>query len=109
MYLPAGQSRVKPVRLSQHALDQARLRGATEDEVKETIRTMTWTTAKRGKVQARKTFAFGRASPINGNIYPSKTVHVIFADEPAEIVAITVLVYYHYDSYRGRDYEDLLR
>jgi hypothetical protein len=80
---------VKPVRLSQHALDQARLRGATYNEVTQTIETMQWTTAKRSKFQVRKTFEFGRISPVNGNIYPLKTVHVIFADELVEIIVIT--------------------
>ena len=86
---------MKTIRLSQHALDQARLRGATQDEIAETVRTVAWAQAKRGRFQARKTFAFGRASPINGIFYSSKTVDVIFADEADEIVVITVLVYYH--------------
>ncbi|NIO71186.1 MAG: DUF4258 domain-containing protein [Anaerolineae bacterium] len=85
---------MKTVRFSQHALDQMRLRGATREEVRETVQTAPWQPAKRGKYQARKTFAFGRPSPINQQIYPFKTVHVIFADEPDEIVIVTVLVYY---------------
>ncbi len=71
-----------------------RLRGATETEVKETIETVPWQPAKRGKYQTRKTFEFGQPSPVNQQIYPFKTVHTIFADEPNQIVVITVLVYY---------------
>jgi hypothetical protein len=62
------------------------------EEVREIIQTTPWQSAKRGKYQARKTFAFGCPSPINQQIYPFKTVHVIFADEPDEIVIVTVLV-----------------
>ena len=85
---------MKTIRFSQHALDQMRLRGATREEVRETAETAPWRPAKRGKYQARKPLAFGRPSPINQQIYPFKTVHVIFADEPDEIVIVTVLVYY---------------
>ena len=85
---------MKTIRFSQHALDQMRLRVATREEVRETVETAPWQPTKRGKYQARKTFDFGRPSPINQQIYPFKTVHVIFADEPDEIVIVTVLVYY---------------
>ncbi|MCK6626043.1 MAG: DUF4258 domain-containing protein [Anaerolineae bacterium] len=85
---------MKPIRFSQHALDQMRLRGATQEEVRETVETNSWQPAKRGKYQARKTFAFGRPSPVNQQVYPFKTIQVIFADELNEIVVVTVLVYY---------------
>ena len=85
---------MKTIRFSQHALEQMRLRGATQEEVRETVETASWRPAKRGKYQARRPFAFGRPSPINQQIYPSRTVHVIFADELDEIVIVTVLVYY---------------
>lgn len=85
---------MKPIRFSQHALDQMQLRGATQEEVRETVETSSWQLAKRGKHQARKTFSFGRPSPVNQQFYPFKTIQVIFADEPNEIVIITVLVYY---------------
>jgi len=85
---------MKTIRFSRHALEQMRMRGATQEEVRETVQTTPWQSAKRGKYQTRKAFAFGRPSPINQQIYPSKTVHAIFADEPNEIVIVTVLVYY---------------
>ncbi len=85
---------MKTIRFSRHALDQMRLRGATKTEVRRTVETASWQPARRGKHQTRKTFAFGRRSPINQQVYPAKTVHVIFADEPNEIVIVTVLVYY---------------
>ena len=85
---------MKTIRFSRHALDQMRLRGATREEVVETIESTPWQSAKRGKLQARKTFAFGGPSPISQQVYPFKTVHAVFADEPDEIVIVTVLVYY---------------
>jgi hypothetical protein len=85
---------MKTIRFSQHAIDQMRLRGATQEEVRETVETTLWQPAKRGKYQAHKIFAFERPSPINQQIYPFKTVHVIFAEEPDEIVIVTILVYY---------------
>ena len=85
---------MKTIRFSRYALDQMRLRGATQEEMRETVETTPWQPAKRGKYQARKTFVFGRPSPIDQQVYPLKTVHAIFADEPNEIVIVTVLVYY---------------
>jgi hypothetical protein len=85
---------MKPIRLSQHALDQMRMRGATEAEVRETIETASWQPARRGKLRARKSFPFGRPSPVNQQIYSFKIVDAIFAVEPNEIVVVTVLAYY---------------
>lgn len=70
------------------------LRGATEAEVARAIQTGAWQPARRDKFQARQTFVFGRPSPVNRQISAYKTVHAIFADESAEIVVVTVLVYY---------------
>jgi hypothetical protein len=86
--------KVKPIRFSQHARGRMLLRGATETEVIETIRTGNWESAQRGKFQAHKTIAFGLASPVSQQIYAFKTIHVVFADEQDEIVVVTVLVYY---------------
>ena len=48
----------------------------------------------QNKMQARKSFKYGQASPINQKNYAFKTVHVIFADEENEITVVTVMVYY---------------
>ena len=85
---------MKTIRFSPHALDQMRLRGAVMEEVSKTVETSSWQQAKYGKQQARKSFPFGQPSPINQRVYSHKTVHVIFVEEPDEIVIITVLVYY---------------
>jgi hypothetical protein len=96
---------MKTIRFSRHALDQMRLRGATQEEVKEAVETIAWRSAKRSKFQVRKTYTFERPSPINQQIYPFKTVHAIFAEEPNEVVIVTVLVYY---GDRRLDDEDIL-
>lgn len=85
----------KPIVFSQHSLKRMHLRGATESEVKDTIRTSSWQPARGNKEQTRKTFDFGKPSPINQQVYAFKTVHAIFVDEPNEVVVVTVMVYYH--------------
>jgi len=85
---------VKPIRCSDHARLQMVLRGATEEEVTMSIRTDKWGTAKMGKFQSRHQFDFNRVSLTNQKYYKYKTVESIFADEPNEIVVITVKVYY---------------
>jgi len=85
---------MKPIHFSQHALARMRQRGATESEVQETIETATWSAAKHGKLQARKDFAFRKRSPVNQETYRSKVVEAIFTEKEAEIVVISVLVYY---------------
>jgi hypothetical protein len=83
---------MKPIRLSRHAHDQLLFRGASADEVAITIRTGHWRPAESGRMECRRNFAFGREW--NGVFYPTKQVRPIFVDEPAEIVVVTVYVYY---------------
>lgn len=83
---------MKPIRLSAHARDNAGFRGATEDEVLETIRTSRWHPAKRNRFECRKDFAFGREW--NGKFYETKQVRPVFVGEEKEIVVVTVYVYY---------------
>jgi hypothetical protein len=71
-----------------------RLRGASVQQVVEVVETVAPAPARRGKLQARKTFAFGQPSPVNQQVYAFKTVHAIDADEPSEIVVVTVPVCY---------------
>jgi len=86
--LPHGSGRP----LSGHANQQLKLRGATEQEVTESIQTETWQPAERGKLECRKNFAFH--AEWNGKFYTTKQVRLIFVDEPDEIVVVTVYVYY---------------
>ncbi len=84
----------KPIQFSEHARAQMVLRGATEEEIQQTIRSESWTLAKRGKWQAKRRFAFGEPSPINQREYKFKEVAPIFAEETDAIVVVTIMVYY---------------
>ena len=82
----------KPIRLSAHACEQLAYRGASEAEVAETIRAASWQSAELGRRECRKTFSYG--GTWHGKPYQLKEVRPIFADEPEEIVVVTVYVYY---------------
>jgi hypothetical protein len=83
---------MKPVRLSGHARDNLRYRGATEGEVKETIRTAPWRPAELGRLECQKDSPYGREW--NKKVYATKRVRPIFVEEADEIVVVTVYVYY---------------
>jgi hypothetical protein len=83
---------MKPIRLSGHARDNLRYRGATEEEVKETIRTAPWGPAELGRLECRRDFPYGREW--NRKVYATKRVRPIFVEEAGEIVVVTVYVYY---------------
>lgn len=82
----------KPIRLSQHAKEQAKYRGCSEDDIRETIQTSQWEKAELGRMQCRKDFTFNKKW--NDKIYKAKQVKPIFAEEKNEIVVVTVYVYY---------------
>jgi hypothetical protein len=83
---------MKPIRLSAHARDNAKHRGATEQEVVETIQTVPWSPAKAGRLECRKDFVYGQ--DWNGKIYATKQVRPIFIEEGNEIIVVTVYVYF---------------
>jgi hypothetical protein len=83
---------VKPIRLSGHARERIEARGATQQEVTETIRTGSWTSAGGGRLECRKDFCYGREW--NGKVYATKRVRPIFVKESEEILVVTVYVYY---------------
>jgi hypothetical protein len=83
---------MKAIRLSIHARARMEQRGATEEEVIETIRTAPWHDAERGRHECRKGFPFNREW--NGKVYASKQIRPIFAEEAREILVVTVYVYY---------------
>ena len=83
---------MKPIRLSGHARSQLAFRGVTEEEVKETIRSASWSPAESGRFECRKNFPYGKEW--NKNIYKTKQVRPIFVQEENEIVVITVYSYY---------------
>ena len=84
---------VKPILLSGHARDQLGYRGATEEEVAETIRTGPWEAAEQGRMEAKRDFAFDAVW--NKKTYATKRVRPIFVEEQERVVVVTVYVYYY--------------
>jgi hypothetical protein len=83
---------MKRIRFSRHAYERLQDRGATVEEVVETIRTADWTPVASGRWSCQKDFRF--ESVWNGKFYAMKQVRPIFVEEPEEIVVVTVYVYY---------------
>lgn len=86
---------MKSIVISNHAALGMLGRGASETEVREAVLTGEWTSAKKNRLQSRKTFTFNGISPVNGKQYVLKTVEAVFVDEPNAITVVTVKVYYH--------------
>jgi len=82
----------KPIRLSGHARQQLGFRGASEQDVIESIRTSTWEPAELDRLEWRKNFAFN--AEWNGKYYSTRQIRPIFVEEPDEIVVVTIYVYY---------------
>lgn len=78
--------------ISRHAADQMVQRGASDEEVRETVGTGQPELAKNGRIARRKTFAHGREW--RGRWYDSKQVLCIVAEERDALVVVTVLVFY---------------
>lgn len=82
----------KNIRLSQHAIEQAKYRGCSKEEVIETIGTCQWDKAGLGRLECQKDFVFNKKW--NDKEYKTKQVKPIFMEEKDEIVVVTVYVYY---------------
>jgi hypothetical protein len=63
----------KPIHFSKHALEQMRLRGASQAEVIEAMETAPAQPAKYGKFQVHKRFKYDQPSPINQKVIPTKS------------------------------------
>lgn len=87
-----GDSRSKPIRLTEHARGYLGERGFTENDVIDAIRSGPWQRAGAGRLEAAEDFAY--ESEWNGYFYTTKRVRPIFVDEPTEIVVITVYTYF---------------
>lgn len=81
----------KPVRISKHAREQMKLRGADEREVIDAVRTGTARPAKLRRIGFRKDFQF--ESMWGGRHYPTKRVLAIVVERPAELVVVTVYAF----------------
>ncbi len=83
---------MKPIRLSGHARENLRFRGAIEEEVVDAIQSSKWQPAELGRWECRKDFAYGK--DWNNKTYATKQVRPIFVEESEEIVVVTVYTYY---------------
>jgi hypothetical protein len=83
---------MKPIRLTRHVEEQLRFRGASAEEIFETIKDSKWLPAELDRLEARKNFTY--AAMWNDKFYKIKQVRPIFSEEENEIVVVTVYVYY---------------
>ena len=83
---------MKPIRLSGHAKEQLAYRGATEEEVIETIMTSPWQTAELGRSECKRDIVFEKEW--NKRYYKIKQVRPIFTEKENEIIVITVYTYF---------------
>lgn len=83
---------MKRVRLTKHAREQARERGASESEVREAIAKGSREPAKYGRELCRYNFSYGRKW--QGKVYPIKQVAPVIKELANEIVVITVYTFF---------------
>jgi hypothetical protein len=83
---------MKPIRLTKHAREQARERGASETEIAEAVTKGSREPAKHGRELCRYNFTFGK--PWQGRLYAIKQVAPVIREEDKEIVVITVYTFY---------------
>ncbi len=84
---------MKPIRLSAHAQGYVERRGFTPDEVIAAIRSAAWEPASQNRLECRMEFDYN--TEWNGQLYAKKQVRPIFVEEDAEIVVVTVYVYFY--------------
>jgi hypothetical protein len=83
---------LKPIRFTDHALERCKVRGATQEEVVEAIRTGVREPGKRGRTMCRTNIAFGEEWM--GLRYSIKQVAPVIAEMPEEIIVVTVYAFY---------------
>ena len=81
------------IRIHPHAAARMRERGATTDQVRETVRKGTRSAAKFGRTRFRHVFAFGRIW--NGKHYARQQIDVFAATIPDGWLVVTVIVRYY--------------
>ena len=82
----------KPIKFSQHALDNMADRGASKEEVELAIRAGECVPAKKARLSFRKNFSYNAIW--KGKIYQVKQVMPIVAEEHDRFVVVTVYVYF---------------
>lgn len=82
----------KPIKFSQHALDNIRNRGTSKEDVELTIRMGECFPAKKGRLSFRKNFSYN--AMWKGKFYQVKQVMPIVVEEPDRFVVVTVYVFF---------------
>jgi hypothetical protein len=80
------------IRLNQHALQRARERGASEQEIRDVLQNGVPTAAKAGRLGKARTFDYRQER--QGKYYQQKRVEVIYTIEEDAIITVTVYVFY---------------
>lgn len=82
----------KPIKFSQHAIDNISNRGTSKEEVELTIRTGECLPAKKSRVSFRKNFSYN--AMWKGKFYQVKQVMPIVVEEHDKFVVVTVYVFF---------------
>lgn len=80
------------IRFTNHVRTRLALRGTTEDEIAEVVRTGEPADARPGYLGRAKVFPF--ESNWEGRHFSEKRVRVVYASEEGDDVVVTVYVYY---------------
>lgn len=75
-----------------HTLQRARERGASKDEITDTLRTGTLSVAKQGRKSKSKAYDFN--AEWCGKRYEQKKIVVIFTERGNTVITVTVYVFY---------------
>ena len=84
---------IKPIRLSKHAQEQCKERGADEAEINTAIANAEWIPTRENKFECKYSFQYN--ANWGGRYYAIKEVKPIFAEDAHEIVVVTVITYYN--------------
>ncbi|MBI3250147.1 MAG: DUF4258 domain-containing protein [Deltaproteobacteria bacterium] len=80
------------IRIDPHTLERAEERGATEQEIKETIETGELIPAKKNRLGRAKVYGFNRTR--QGKCFEQKRIEVFYVIEGGVIVTVTIYVFY---------------
>ena len=83
---------MKPIRLTNHAREQCAERGASEDEVKQTVIYGSREAAKHDRILCRYNFSFEQSW--HGKRYQIKQVASVIKETATETIVITVYTFY---------------
>ena len=80
------------IQIDPHTLERAQERGASEEEIKDVIRTGSDIAAKYGRTGKAKVYQFKQER--HGNYYEQKRIEVFYIIEEDLVVTVTVYVFY---------------